>query len=1042
MRAGKQSRPNPWSPSTACLAIIALLGIWSVPARTLAQEHRLSQYAHMAWRVQDGFEVGASVTQTADGHLWFGTSGGLLRFDGVKFVPYDLPPITPALRGLNYLLGARDGSLWIGTQNGLARLKDGKLEWYSDAAQHTGISAILEDPEGTIWLTRYHVPRGQGPLCRVKANGLHCYGEADGIPVRYGVGLARDNEGNLWFGSSALCRWRPGSASTYLNYISKRPDAGNGVIDVAAGPFGEIWATTEVAAPGMGVLSSSGGSWKTYVIPGFDGSKVGSHTLFMDREHSLWIGTTGDGLYRVHDGTAQHYGTADGLSGKDINLIYEDHEGNIWVLTDDGIDMFRDTAVVTYSQREGLSGAATLSVLGLKDGSLWSANWGGVIDIFKEGHHSTLPAKGAFDETVTTLFEDRKGVVWLGRNRRLFAYNHGRFREFKRPDGSRLEEGLIDAITEDTKGNIWVLTDHHNVFRIENGTAVQVLTASSDNRPSGALAPDHQGGIWIASRNDTLTYYKDGSVRTISLNRPDASFSIHAIIVDSDDALLVATTDGLFRWDDRRLEVLDSLSGLPSNLVYSVLRDNDGAVWVRCQKGLARISENEFDKWRHQSGIKPVMEVFDKYDGARSGRGALMTQPPATKTADGRLWFVAGRGVQMIDPKHTFRNSIPPPVYIVRVAADSKEYGIAKTVELPAFSRSVQIDYTALSLAVPQKVFFKYQLVGHDAEWQEAGTRRQAFYTDLPPGPYRFRVIASNNDGVWNETGAQVAFTITPAFTQGVWFKAISLLGFAAFVYLAYRVRVRQVTGQLRGRMYERIAERKRIARDLHDTFFQGIQGLLLRFHTATSLLHKDEPARTILEQALSQSDQVMLEGRELVLDLRATASERNDLPTALADFGEGMQKGSSQDFRVIVNGDIHPLHPIVFEELFKIGKEALRNAFRHSGAHSIEAKLNYEPSELRIRIRDDGEGIESAILERGHRDGHFGLPGMKERAKKIGAHVDIWSRTAAGTEVELRMAARLAYIKPDGFNLWNLRRLWRGSKQQDGPGDRGYAPS
>ncbi|HEX3470548.1 MAG TPA: two-component regulator propeller domain-containing protein, partial [Silvibacterium sp.] len=657
---------------------------------------QITQYVHTAWRVQDGIEVGGTVTQTPDGYLWFGTPSGLLRFDGVTFAPYDLPPITPALLGFNYLLGGRDSSLWIGTRNGLARLKDGKLQWYSDPAQHSGISFILEDPEGTIWLTRSHVPRGEGPLCRVQGNGLHCYGEADGIPVKFGHGLARDSDGNLWFGSGALYRWRSGSASTYLNEISKRPDAGDGVMDVAAGPSGTIWVTTETAAPGMGVLSSSGGTWATYVVPGFDGSKVASDTLFMDRERSLWIGTSRDGLYRVHDGSAEHYGTADGLSGKSINFIYEDHEGNIWVVTDGGIDMFRDTAVLSYSEREGLSDASILSVLGLRDGSLWIGN-GDVIDILKDGRHSVLPAKGRFDDYVTALFEDSKGNVWVGRENKLFAYERGRFQEFKRLDGSKLEEGMIVAITEDIEGNIWVLTERHHVFRVENGGVVQVLTTSSDNRLLGGLAPDHQGGIWIASGNDTLTYYKDASARTISLNRPDSSFSVSEIIVDSDDALLVATTDGLFRWDNQHWQVLDSHNGLPSNLVYSVLRDNDGAVWVRCQKGLARISEPEFDKWRHQSDSKPVMDVFDRFDGARSGGSSFLIQPPATKTADGRLWFVAGAVVQMIDPKQTFQNRIPPPVHIEEVLADRRSYSPRQGLRLPRLLRDLEIEYSALS---------------------------------------------------------------------------------------------------------------------------------------------------------------------------------------------------------------------------------------------------------------------------------------------------------------------------------------------------------
>jgi signal transduction histidine kinase len=296
---------------------------------------------------------------------------------------------------------------------------------------------------------------------------------------------------------------------------------------------------------------------------------------------------------------------------------------------------------------------------------------------------------------------------------------------------------------------------------------------------------------------------------------------------------------------------------------------------------------------------------------------------------------------------------------------------------------------------------------------------------------------------LWNDTGAELSFSVAPAFDQTVWFRALCILAAAGVVWALYWLRLKQATTRLQQRLGVRLEERERIARELHDTFFQGIQGLLLRFHTATSQLRKDEPARRIFEETLKQSDQVMLEGRELVLDLRATVSEPTDLPTAFADFGEGMRKAGSCSFSVVVNGSVRPLHPVVFEELFKIGKEALGNAFRHSGAHSIEAELNYQRSELRIRIRDDGTGIDSIILQQGHREGHFGLPGMRERAQKVGAHLEVWSGPGAGTEVEVRIAAEVAYIsEPNGSWLRELRRLWPGTKQEDGPREKGHAHS
>jgi signal transduction histidine kinase len=388
-------------------------------------------------------------------------------------------------------------------------------------------------------------------------------------------------------------------------------------------------------------------------------------------------------------------------------------------------------------------------------------------------------------------------------------------------------------------------------------------------------------------------------------------------------------------------------------------------------------------------------------------------------------------------------NELPPNVVVERVAANGVNYAILHDLKLPPHVRNLEIDYTALSFVVPQKVRFRYKLEGHDNEWQDSQGRRQAFYTDLTPGNYTFHVIASNNDGVWNETGAALSLSVSPALDQTAWFRGLCILAMAGILWTLYWLRLKQATTRMHQRLEARLEERERIAHELHDTFFQGIQGLLLRFHTATSQLPKEEPARKILEKTLKESDQVMLEGRELVLDLRGTVSEPTDLPAAFADFGDRIRKGGSCDFKVVVNGTVRPLHPVVFEELFKVGKEALGNAFRHSGAHSIETELNYERSEFRIRIRDDGRGIDSAILRQGHREGHFGLPGMRERAQKAGAHLDVWSRTGAGTEVELRIPAGVAYVSdPNGSWLWKLQRLWLGRKQAGRPDGRRHAPS
>ena len=757
----------------------------------------ISQYAHTAWRTQDVAEdFHGPFTQTTDGYFWFGTASGLMRFDGVKFVPYAAPDLKLPSRGYKYLLGARDGSLWIGTTAGIGRLKDGKFQWYSDPAKHSGTSSIFEDKQGTIWVSRYHIPRGEGPLCRVEGTGLHCYGKNDGIPVRYALGLTGDDVGNLWFGSSALYRWQPGSdATAYLNELAHRQDAGDGVLDVAIGESGTVWAAIDGTGAGLGVRYLADSKWAPYVIPGFDGSKFHASTLYVDRNGLLWIGTDSDGIYRVRNGKAEHYGIAEGLSGKSVDLFYEDREGNLWVGTDTGIDKFRDIPVITYSTREGLSQASILTVLGLQDGSLWVGN--GAIDILAHGKHSMLSAKeGLPGKKVSGLYQDHSGVVWLGLDGRLMSYEQGRFKEFKRPDGSSIAKGEIAAIAEDANHTIWALTSSHELFRVNGQTAQLVISVSSDNRPSGYLAPDRKGGLWIGSLNGTLTYYRDGQTSTISIPAQGSEVTLVDLAVDSDDSLLLSTSAGLFRWDNQHWQVLNQRNGIPEGEIFAAIRDDVGALWLYAQRGLVRITKAEYEKWLRHSDSKLKAEVFDKFDGLRPRSTFEPMQPKATITRDGKLWFAATDVLQMVDPMKTYRNGKAPPVRIERVIADHKDYPVAEMLHLPALTRDVEIDYTALSFAAPQKVQFRYMLLDHDSDWQDATTRRRAFYTNLGPGNYRFRVIACNNSGVWNEEGASLNFAITPAYYQTNWFRVLCAAALLGLLWAAYLLRIRQLRVQ------------------------------------------------------------------------------------------------------------------------------------------------------------------------------------------------------------------------------------------------------
>ncbi|MEA2961374.1 MAG: hypothetical protein QOI46_1472, partial [Alphaproteobacteria bacterium] len=372
------------------------------------------------------------------------------------------------------------------------------------------------------------------------------------------------------------------------------------------------------------------------------------------------------------------------------------------------------------------------------------------------------------------------------------------------------------------------------------------------------------------------------------------------------------------------------------------------------------------------------------------------------------------------DPRKLPHNALPPPVHIEQIVADHKPYDAlataAATLQLPPLVRDLQIDYTATSLVAPEKMRFRYKLEDYDRDWRDAGNRRQAFYSDLGPGNYRFRVIASNNSGVWNEKGATLEFSITPAYWQTNWFRAFCVIAAVVILFTLYRRRVRQLARQFNATLEARVAERTRIARELHDTLLQSFHGLLLRFQTVLELLpHRPVEARQLLVSAIDQAAEAITEGRDAVQGLRASAPESIDLAAEIRALGEEFraERGGDGILRVEVQGTPRRLHPMLRDEIFRIAGEALRNAFQHAEAKDIEVELRYDERNLRLRVRDDGKGIDPAVLSHGGREGHFGMRGMRERATLVGGKLAVWSAPDSGTEVELNVPSSHAYTAP-----------------------------
>jgi signal transduction histidine kinase len=363
-------------------------------------------------------------------------------------------------------------------------------------------------------------------------------------------------------------------------------------------------------------------------------------------------------------------------------------------------------------------------------------------------------------------------------------------------------------------------------------------------------------------------------------------------------------------------------------------------------------------------------------------------------------------------------------VHVERLIADRAVYDVTQPVHLPALLRDLQVDYTALSLVAPEKTQFRYKLEGRNPEWQEAGNRRSAFYTDLPPGRYRFRVIASNNSGLWNEQGDALDFSIAPAYWQTYWFRAVCVLALVGLLWFLYQLRLRQVTQALGMTLGARISERTRVARELHDTLLQSFQGLLLQFRTAQTLIPtRPAQAQQTLEAAIDQAREAVNEGRRAVEGLRPAALEANDFTEAIRTLGEELANypiHSTVELTLNVEGTPRALEPFARDEIYRIAAESIRNAYKHAEASRVEVLLGYGDRRFDLRVRDDGKGIDPAFLSENIVEGHYGIIGMRERAKELGSNLSIWSAPTSGTELVLSVPGVTAYGRG-----WKVRNSW-----------------
>jgi signal transduction histidine kinase/ligand-binding sensor domain-containing protein len=971
----------------------------------------VSQYAHTSWKIRDGFVKGliSSIAQTPDGYLWLGTEFGLIRFDGVKRVPWQ-PPTDQHLPSslIIKLLTARDGTLWIGTRTGLASWKDGKLIDYPALTGFT-IVGLLEDRDGSIWAGSISLPNGR--LCQIQKASVRCFSTLGDRDARV-FGLHQDGRGNLWIGSlKGLWRWQPPASEFY-----PIPDQPDGIQGMAEDENGALL----IASKG-GVRRLEGG--KAQVAYSFPAAirELSALRMLRDRDGGLWIGTIGGGIVHIHGGRTDVFSASDGLSGANIGTIYEDREGNIWIATTDGLDRFGELPAVRYSTSQGLSNGLFGAVLAAKDGSIWIGTSDG-LDRLSDGRTVSRQGGGSardrgreipgfrLSSPVASLFEDSRERIWISTLASIGHLEKERFVATAAPGGP------VHAMTEDASGNLWIANQNVGLLMLSPNHEFQRLPWAALGRedPAYSLAADpSQGGVWLGYYKGGIAWFRDGRVRA-SYSAADWLGSGHVsdLRFDRQGVLWAATSGGLSRLKDGRIATLTSRNGLPCDAVHWTLEDDAPSVWLAMPCGLVRIARSDLDGWaRAPDQVRRLATtVFDTSDGLRMGADAGGYTPHAGKAPDGKLWFVVRDGIAVVDPRHLPFNKVPPSVHVEKIIADGKKYwdnlsGTASTkLRLPALMRDLEINYTALSLVNAERVRFRYKLEGHDPDWREdVENRRQVTYNDLAPRSYRFRVIACNNNGVWNEAGASLDFSVAPALYQTTWFQALCVIAAGALTWMLYRLRLRQVSARINMLHNERLAERTRIARDLHDTLLQSLAGVSLQLHgISKTAATAPEKTPSQIDRIRQQVDAAFREARMKVHDLRSPAVEGKDLTEALSDFIQRLGPTATARCTLHVTGEPLACRPEIREELLRIAEEAANNANRHAGAKEIRIAVEYRAESVKLSISDDGAGFH---LEEGlAKTGHWGLKNMQERAAQLRGKCSITSAPGHGTQIEVHV--------------------------------------
>jgi signal transduction histidine kinase len=950
----------------------------AVPTHAQAPLPRsVDQYNLRAWHLVDGAPPDIwALAQGRDGFLYLGTGAGLYRFDGITFEPV-IPRVGrfPS-RNITALFADPDGSLWIGHFDGLvSHLQNGRLSSFGQP--NAVVEQFARGSDGTIWVA---MSGAEGGLFRVGPAGIARVGADRGMPAGRTASVVASRDGALWVATETDIRVLHPGAPRFVPVTRSQYR-----VRLAVAPDGQVWASGD---PANAAAARAAGLRIAPLAPGM-------HPPAADRMHftqdgTLWRTLFAGGVLQTRDidgdrsATYTRLTTRHGLPSLVAVPLLEDREANLWIGTNLGLFRLRPVSA-TAALRVDDTVLGGFELAATQDGTVYAAN---PHNLYSARPGEPLRWLRRFDQSIDMIEADGADLILSLQDKLV------------RLHGDSITTMPIPAIpgpavTWGRQGDAqWISVADVGVFQLAAGRW-RALGATDLPASRMYTASGPGGGTWFYGQDRVYRRGQAGLHRIVG----DRVGSV-ALVSIGPAGTLVGGELGLARLERGRLRALSDSRVPELGGITGIVQAPDGTVWINGVRGLVQTSKAALDAAFADPHAALQHQLFTAADGLPGVAQQGAPKSTAVRGGDGRIWVADNVGIGWIDPARIVHNRLPPPVTILRLTANARSYVDPRDVALPAGTANLRIAYTALSLAESERVRFRYRLIGVDRDWIDAGTAREAYYANLGPGSWRFQVIAANNDGVWNREGATVAVTIAPHFYQTWWFRLLAIGVGAGALWLLYAWRLREQIARTRARAEAQLAERERIARELHDTLLQSMQGLMLRFQAAAYATDPGSKAQTLIEGALERADDVMMEARDRVMALRRIAGPGDPQPL-IDELARCLEE---EGLIVTVTRQGAPLRfqPDELEHILAIVQEALANVRRHAGTRLAEVRLDSSGGGLQLDINDQGRGIPPEVIAGGGRPGHFGLKGMRERAQALGGTLEVRRGVPVGTSVRL----------------------------------------